>query len=82
MKRKITILALGAIAVLLAVLILSGKSGMRRTLGDAQSQVVVTQNGRIVLVPPESHANFVVVADRPQSATNAPSAITNSASKR
>ena len=74
MKNKSTIIGLSIMLVLAAGFLFSGRNGKNRTAG--QNPVIVTQDGRLTIIPPESRAAVTFVADTPKPATNTASAIT------
>jgi len=70
MKRKLTIFVLCALFALIGILALTRGSGRR--VGSTTYIPVITQNGKLTVVPnPAGYATMSVVMDMPRSATNA-----------
>jgi hypothetical protein len=74
MKRKSTILGLCGLAVLAAGFLLSNRNREHKTAN--QNPIVVTQDGGITIVPPQSHAPMTIVADVSKPTSGPPAAIT------
>ena len=75
MKRKLAVLGLFIFVVTLFVV--SSRNGSRRVTGTSQS-LVVTQDGRVTILPqPDQYATMVVVVDKSRASTNTPSSTTN-----
>ena len=73
MKRKLTILSLCAGCVVVAGLWFSGRDGTGKAPGTHQTQMVITQGGKLTVVPRETHGSMRLIADLPKP-TNAPAA--------
>jgi len=75
MKRKLIILGLFLFVVV--VFVVSSRNGSRKVTGTSQN-LVVTQDGRVTLLPqPDQYATWVVVVDKSRASTNTPSSTTN-----
>ena len=73
MKRKRPLITVCALVALVAVLVLLAKRDKGTPRATSQSLVIVTQDGKITLVPQSSYGQWTIVARVPKPATNAPS---------